>query len=119
MTSNKQRGITLTGAIMGMIVLALVGLFAAKLVPSYVEYFAVQKILKAMESQGDIKGTVKEIRNSFDRRNSIENVQAMRGDDLEITKEGGETVVTATWSVKVPIVSNFSACLDFSVTTAK
>jgi hypothetical protein len=119
MTSNKQRGITLTGAIMGMIVLALGGLFAAKLVPSYIEFFAVQKILKAMESQGDIKGTVKEIRNSFDRRNSIENVQAMRGDDLEITKEGGETVVTATWSVKVPVISNFSACLDFSVTTAK
>ena len=43
----------------------------------------------------------------------------MRGEDLEITKEGGEAVVTANWSVKVPIVANFSACLDFSVTTAK
>jgi Domain of unknown function (DUF4845) len=116
---TTQRGITLTGAIVGMLVLAAIALFLAKLLPSYLDYFSVQKLLKAMESQGDTKGTVKEIRNSFDRRNSIEGVQTVRGDDLEITKESGEAVVTANWSVKVPILSNFSACLDFSVTTAK
>ena len=118
--SGKQRGITLTGALMGMIVLAFVGLFAAKLLPAYMEFFAVQKIIKAMDNSGETKAaTVKEIRNSFDRRNTIEGVQAMRGEDLEITKEGGEAIVTASWSTKVPIVANFSACLDFSVTTAK
>jgi hypothetical protein len=117
--ARTQRGVTLTGAIMGMIVLALAGLFAAKLVPAYLEFFAVQKILKSMEAAGDTKGTVKEIRISFDKRNSIEDVKAMRGDDLEITKEGGEAVVTATWSTKTPIIGNFSACLDFTVSTAK
>ena len=73
-----------------------------------------------MEQNGETKGTVKEIRNAFDRRNTIEGVQAdAAATDLEITKEGGEAVVTAAWSVKVPIVANFSACLDFTVTTAK
>jgi hypothetical protein len=38
---------------------------------------------------------------------------------LEVTKEGGETVITAVWSVKVPMIYNFSACLDFVATTAK
>jgi hypothetical protein len=119
MTTNKQRGITLSGALMGMILLALAGLFAAKLMPSYLEYFAVQKILKGMEQNGETKGSVKEIRNAFDRRNTIEGVQAVQGEDLEVTKEGGEAVVTANWSVKIPMVANFSACLDFTVTTAK
>jgi hypothetical protein len=27
-------------------------------------------------------------------------------------------VISATWSVKVPMVGNASACLDFMVTTA-
>jgi Domain of unknown function (DUF4845) len=118
--SRKQRGITLTGALIGMIVLAFVGLFAAKLLPSYMDYFAVQKILKAMDSNGETKApTVKEIRNAFDRRNTIENVKALRGEDLEITKEAGEAVVTATWATKIPIAWNFSACLDFMATTAK
>jgi hypothetical protein len=116
---KRQRGITLTNAIIGMILLALIGLFAAKLTPAYIEYFAVKKILATMEAQGDTKGSVTEIRNSFARRNVIENVQAVAPNDLEITKDGGEVVVTAAWSVKVPIVANFSACLDFTVSTAK
>jgi hypothetical protein len=106
-------------AILGMIVLAFVALFAAKLVPVYIEFFAVKKILASMEAAGDTKGTVRDIRLSFDRRNAIEGVKDVKGEDLEITKEGGEAIVTATWSVKVPMVYNFSACLDFVATTAK
>lgn len=116
---KKQRGITLMGAIGIMIVLAFVGLFAAKLLPSYIEFFAVKKIFASMEQAGDFKGSVRDIRVSFDRRNSIEGVQSVKGDDLEVTKEGGEAVVTAAWSVKVPMIYNFSACLDFVATTAK
>ena len=116
---RKQRGITLTGAIVGMIVLAFVALFGAKLTPSYIEWLSVKKVLAAMEAQGDTKGTVRDIRNSFDKRNSIEDVKAVRGEDLEITKEGGDAVVTASWSVKIPMIYNFSACLDFVATTAK
>lgn len=116
---RTQRGITLTGAIAGMAVLAFVGLFAAKLMPSYLEYFAVQKILRAMDTTGELKGSVAEIRRSFDKRNAVEQVQAVGGGDLEISKEGGEVVVSATWSAKVPMIYNFSACLDFHVTSAK
>ena len=116
---RKQRGITLMGALAGMIVLAMVGLFAAKLLPVYLEYFAVKKVLASIEASGDSKGTVRDIRLSFDRRNMVEGIKEVKGDDLEVTKEGGEAVITATWSVKVPIVYNFSACLDFVATTAK
>ncbi len=116
---RKQRGITLLGAIMGMVALAFVGLFAAKLLPSYIEYYSVQKMLASMEAQGDTKGTVRDIRLAFDRKNTIEGVKEVKGDDLEITKEGGDAVVTATWSVKVPMIYNFAACLDFTATTAK
>jgi len=116
---RKQRGITLMGAIMGMVVIAFVGLFAAKMLPSYLEYFAVKKIFATMEAAGDTKGSVRDIRLSFDRRNSIEGVKEVKGEDLEVTKEGGEAVVTAAWSVKIPMIYNFSACLDFVATTAK
>lgn len=116
---RKQGGITLTGALVGMVVLAGVALFGAKLTPAYLEYFAVKKMLAAMESSGESKASVREIRNSWARRNTIEGVQSVNPDDLEITKEGGEAIITANWSTKVPILGNFSACLDFSATTAK
>jgi Tfp pilus assembly protein PilE len=116
---HKQRGISLMGLIVTLGVLGFLAVMAAKLMPAYIDYFSVKKMFKTMEQAGDLKQPVRDIRRSFDTRNAIENVQAVKGDDLEITKEGGETVVSANWSVKVPMVSNVSACLDFSVTTAK
>ncbi|MBL0141036.1 MAG: DUF4845 domain-containing protein [Betaproteobacteria bacterium] len=117
--TRSQRGFSLTQALMAMIVIAFVALFGAKLMPAYIEYYAVKKMLATMEAAGDTKSSVKEIRNSWARRNVIEGIKSVNPDDLEITKEGGEAVITATWSTKVPVIANFSACLDFSVTTAK
>ena len=116
---RKQRGISLINLIIGLAVLGFLGVMAAKLLPAYVEYFAVKKMFAAMEQAGDLKGSVRDIRYSFEKRNAIEDVKSVRSDDLEVTKEGGEAVVTANWSVRVPMVSNVNACLDFMVTTAK
>ncbi|HLX22146.1 MAG TPA: DUF4845 domain-containing protein [Usitatibacter sp.] len=114
----RQRGVSLVNLIVTLAVLGFLGVMAAKLVPAYIEYFSVKKMFAAMEAAGDFKGTVREIRHSFELRNNIENVQDVHPDDLEITKEGGETVVSVAWSKKVPLVSNVAACLDFFVTTA-
>ncbi|HET6264819.1 MAG TPA: DUF4845 domain-containing protein [Usitatibacter sp.] len=116
---RKQQGLSLWNLIIGLSVLGFLGVMAAKLMPAYVEYFAVKKMLAAMEQAGDLKGSVREIRYAYEKRNAIEDVKSVRGDDLEVSKEGGEAVVSATWSVKVPLVSNISACLDFMATTAK
>jgi hypothetical protein len=116
---GNQRGVSLPGLIVTLAVLGFMVVMAAKLMPAYVEYFTVKKMFAAMEQAGDLKGTVRDIRRSFDTRNAIEDVKSVKGEDLEITKEGGETVITATWSTKVSLVSNASACLDFMVTTSK
>ena len=116
---RKQRGISLVGAIVWMAVIAFVGVMAAKLLPAYLEYYSVKKILAAMEQNGETKGTVHDIRKAFDRRNAIEDVKAVGGQDLEISKAGGETIVTAAWSKKVPLFNNLNACMDFELSTEK
>ena len=116
---KRQLGVSLKAAILWMAVLGFLGVMAAKLMPAYVEYFTVKKIFKSMEEAGDLKGTVRDIRIAYDKRNAIEDVKNVRAEDLEITKEGGEAVVTANWSVRIPMVHNISACLDFTATTAK
>ena len=114
----KQRGVSLVGTIVTLAVLGFVGIMVAKTLPAYLEYNAVKKMIAAMDRDGDLKGNVRDIRNNFNKRNAIEDVKNVRADDLEITKEGGETVVSVGWSVKVPLVSNISACLDFFVSSA-
>ena len=116
---KKQRGVSLSGLIVTLSVLGFLGVMAAKLMPAYIDYFAVKKMFSSMEQAGDFKLSVREIRKSFDTRNTIEDVKAVKGDDLEIGKEGGETVVSLSWQKKVSMVGNLSACLDFYVTSQK
>jgi len=117
---RKQHGVSLTGLIFRLALIGFVGLMAAKMLPAYIEFFAVKKIFATMENAGEMKGTVAEIRKAYDRRNAIEDVKNVQGADLEISRAGGgETVVTAAWSTKIPMVSNVNACLDFLVTTEK
>lgn len=115
---RRQRGLGLMQVIVWGLAIAFIGLAMAKLLPAYLDYFSVKKIFATMQQAGDTKGTVRDIRVSFDRRNAIEGVKEIKGDDLEITKESGETVITASWSVRIPMVHNLSACLDFVATTS-
>jgi Tfp pilus assembly protein PilE len=116
---GKQRGVSLTGLIITLAILAALAIVTAKLLPTYMEYFSVKKMFSAMAQNGDLSGTVAEIRRSYETRNAIEDVKNVQPSDLQISKSGGETVVSAEWSVKVPMVANISVCIDFSATTAK
>jgi len=116
---RRMRGIGLIQLIITLAIIGFVGIMLAKCMPSYIEYFSVKKMFAAMEQNGETKGSVREIRRAYELRNNIEDVKSVRPEDIEITKEAGETVLTATWSARVPLFSNVSACFDFMVTTAK
>jgi hypothetical protein len=49
----------------------------------------------------------------------IDNITAIRGEDLEIIKEGNSAVINVSYSVKVPLVANIAACIDFQASSAK
>jgi hypothetical protein len=116
---NRQRGVSLGGAVAVMVLLALLAVTGMKLFPVIVDYYGVKKALTNMEAQGDTKGTVGEIRKAFDRRTLIDSITVVTGADLDITKDGGETIVSAAWSVKVPVFGNVAICIDFSASNAK
>ncbi len=116
---DRQRGLSLWGLIITLGLLAFVGLMAAKLLPSYVEYWNVRKMFAQMEKAGTLNSPPQQIRHEFDKLNAISDVRSVGGKDLEISGQGGQTVVSADWSVKVPMVSNISACIDFSASTGE
>jgi len=67
---KQQRGISLMGLIFWLAIGGFLAIMAAKLMPSYLEYFAVKKMMASMDQAGDTKGTVRDIRAAFDRRNA-------------------------------------------------
>ena len=115
---RHQQGVSFFGLVVIFIVLAMIGAVGLKLVPVYLDAFSVKKILNSMATSEEIKsGTVKEIRDSFDRRANIDNVSALKGADLEITKENNETVILAAWTQRIPLIPNYTLLVDFSMST--
>jgi hypothetical protein len=115
---QRQRGIGFVGLIFIFAVVGVVVLLGLKLVPAYLELFSVKKVIAAMASSEEVRsGTVAEIRKSFQRRSVIDNINAITEQDLEITKDGGETVVTAAWQQRVPLFTGYTLLIDFSAST--
>lgn len=114
----KQRGATLLGMLVVGIAVVFVALIAMKIAPIYIEYWSVSKVMKAMAGDPSLSSmTPAEVRSSFDRRASIDNIKAVTGKDLEISKEGGTTTVTATWSQTQKLFGNLSVVADFTAST--
>lgn len=85
---SRQRGISFLGLVFVGGVLAVVGVVAAQVFPTFVEYQAVVKAAKKASSGS----TVPEVRTLFERAAEVDNITSMKAKDLEITKDG-ETIV--------------------------
>ena len=87
---RRQGGMSIITLIFILAVLAGVGAIAMKALPSFLEY---QAILKAVErAKGE--PTPAAIRETFNRSAQVDNVSAIEGKDLQIAKEGEQTVVS-------------------------
>ena len=115
---QRQQGMGFIGLVFIFAVVGFVLLMGMKLVPVYLEYFSIKRVIGAMAQSEEVKtGTVSDIRRSFDRRAVIDNIQVVNSADLEITKDAGETVVVATWQHKVPLFTGYTLMVDFSVSS--
>ncbi len=117
---RKQEGVTLSGFIVVAIIVIIFLLFGFKVGPAYFEYFTIQKQLKAIAENPAAKGGGRrEVETAFASRSAIEDIKSIGASDIQIAKEASGVVLSAEYSVKVPIVGNMSACMDFSPSSAK
>ena len=111
---NRQRGLTVTGMILASTVVVLLLLAAFKIVPVYVEYFAIQKAFKALATDPALRGgNRRQVEGAWVARASVDDVRAITPDQIVITKQGDGIVVSAEYEKKVHLFYNVSACFDF------
>lgn len=117
---RKQKGVSVTGLLFWSVILVFVVLFGFKIGPAYFEYFSIRQQFRAIANDPTLRaGHRREIESAFYNRSVIENIKAVTPQDLEIAKDGDGVVISAAYSVRVPLFGNISACMDFSPTSAK
>lgn len=114
---KRQRGVSLTGLMMGCVVLVLVAVLAMKVSPAYIEYASIKKAVSAIgaEMRG---GTVADVRKAFDKRAQVDRIESIKGADLDVSKDGADIVVSFAYPKKVPLSGNISILIDFAGSSA-
>lgn len=116
---QKQKGVTLIGMLLVGIVIVFAAIVVMKIVPAYIEYFSVKKVFSAMAVDPAMKdATNDEVRLSYARRSGIDNITAVKPDDLDISRASGQTVVSVKYRVEKPLFGNLGIYMDFSASTA-
>lgn len=113
--TRSQRGISLVGLIIVLAILGFVGILAAKILPSYMEYSTIKKAIADAKATG---GSVTEMHRSFSKAREINDITAIRATDLIISRETGETEISFAYEKVIPLVGNASLLLEFEGTTA-
>lgn len=111
---GAERGVSLTGLIAVLVVLGLLAVLAMKLIPAYLEFNAAKEALAAAKEAG---GTPREMQTAFNRHAGINDVAAVKGRDLVITRDGGEVQLSFAYEKRVPLAGNVSLAIDFAATT--
>jgi hypothetical protein len=116
----KQQGMTFIGLVLVIAAVIFLAVIGMKVVPSYIEFFSVKKIIKSISSDPKFNEMSKQdIIKSFDKGADIGYVTVIKGSDLVIEKSSTGNIVSATYQVVTPIVANASVLLDFNTSTAK
>lgn len=115
---HKQRGVSMLGFMFVAIAVIIVAMLAMKLVPAYIEFYSVKKILNAM-GQDSETGSMSnnEIRSSFSKRASVGYVTVVKPEDLNIDRSGGKMVISTEYEYRTPLVANISLVVDFKATS--
>ena len=116
----KQRGLSFSGFMFGAAILILVSITGFKFVPAYMQDAQIKNLFVEIATDPEMqKASPRDIRMSFSKRASIDNITAIKADDIEITSNIKGLALSASYAVKVPLVANVSLYLDFSPSSAK
>jgi hypothetical protein len=85
---GRQRGMTVIGMLLVMIVVAFVALIGMKVVPMYVQYFSIKSTIESIRKEPQVaQMTPMDIQNAIQKRFDIGYVDNISARDLKIRNE--------------------------------
>ena len=98
---RAQRGLSIVALVVGLFILIVVAIFGMKLVPSFIEYRSARTAIEAIAAQNP--GTPADVRKAFDARAAIDDINSVKPQDLEISKDGNQIVIAFSYRKEVPL----------------
>ncbi|MBS0424374.1 MAG: DUF4845 domain-containing protein [Proteobacteria bacterium] len=113
-TRQKQKGVSLSALLVWAVILILTAIFGLRIAPAYIEYSTIERNLTAIVKDINAQSAdLNHVRVLFSKRAQIDNIKSISAQDIKINKESGHIVLSASYTVRIPLVSNLSLTIDF------
>ena len=119
MRNRHRQGGTMTGFLLTAFVAVAVVMIGFRMVPPYIEYFTVKKIMAKTLDDSKQGFSLYQFRRDFDLKASADYIDSVKGSDIEVSKEGNNLVASASWTRTLHLVGNVSLLLEFEATATK
>lgn len=113
----EQRGITLIGFLIVLVVVGFFAFMAMKLVPIYQEYMSVVRAMDGLKNEPGI-GTKSppQIRDLLSRRFDISYVDSVKPDNIKLSRSGEGYLLQIKYEVRKPFLYNIDLVVSFDRT---
>jgi Tfp pilus assembly protein PilE len=112
---HRQRGMTMLGILVVVVVVGAWVYAGIRLAPKYLEYMRVAATLEKVRDEFDSNPGTTEfmLRKAVERHFNIEMETAITENDIEIRKEGAMFTMRAAYEDTVPLAGNVSFLVSF------
>lgn len=111
---SQQRGISMIGWAVILLVAVVLGTAALRMVPVYLEHNTITSMIKSLlQDSKTALMSPREVREALSKRFTINQVDVINVNDLIITKDGGILKVSTDYEVREPMFYNVSIVMTF------
>ena len=112
---HHQRGLTMISSLVVLGIILFFATVAIKMVPSYLENFAINDVMKGMANDASLRdesrSNLKEI---LLKRFQVNQVYDFDPSDIKITSTKRGTQIEVDYEVRKPVIGNVSVVMAFS-----
>ena len=111
---KRQRGVTLGGVFFFMMLVGFGAYMASRILPGYMEYWTLQRILKNVVEQPNAKDMKEsELRSKFAREIQTNNMDGELNDQLEVEWVPSGVRLAIEFTMQRPFMGPVSFCMKF------
>ena len=115
-TGKRQRGISMIGGLLMIIVVCFVALMVIRIVPIYVSYFTVKSTLEGLlQDPASRQMSVPELYNTLQKRFDIGYVSVVDARQVKIRQQGRERILSLAYEDRRPLIANLDIVASFDI----
>lgn len=113
---SRQRGLSLIAVLLFGVLLVMLVTVGIRILPSFLEYRAVQKAVDASAAGAN---SAADVQRSFDRQAAIDDIVSVKPSDLVIERRADGLSVSVRYEKRVPLFGPISLLIEYAADSSR